>query len=144
MKKLLVAALVSLMAFTSSGASAQQIEHLYVSGPGGAFTTYTVPLIVITQGDTITYRNIDIAAHDVRATVFGPDRAWCMQFPFNFPSGKCPLFTSRLIGLSGTSPVYGIPDLVVPPSETAKTYEFFCSIHPNMKGTLVVVKRPLT
>ncbi|HEX9695108.1 MAG TPA: hypothetical protein VGB64_02195 [Actinomycetota bacterium] len=144
-RKLFVAAVVSLLAIASFAGSARADERLYVSGPGGGLgANYTVPALIIGQGDSVRYRNIDIAAHDVRSTSLGPDRPWCTQFPFDFTPGRCPLFTSKLIGLAGESLVYGIDELVVPQGETVATYPFVCSIHGWMEGTLIVVNPALT
>lgn len=145
MKRQIIAAAAAVLAVATFAAPARSaVHHVYVSGPGGAFANYTVPVLVVLEGDTAEYRNFDIAAHDVRSVRFGPDRAWCTQFPFSFPSGRCPLFTSRLISLTQTSRIHGVEDVDVPPGETVGTYDFFCTIHPAMFGKLVVVDPALT
>jgi plastocyanin len=107
-------------------------EIRYVSGPGGAFVNYTVPVIVMRVGDNVKYTNADVAPHDVVATTrIGPDTAWCAQA--HFPAGQCPLIWSPLVSLGGTADVYGTENLVA-----GDQVEFKCTLHPNMKGTLVV------
>ena len=44
-----------------------------------------------------------------------------------------PLFKSRLGGLGETVPVEGLDRV-----QSGKTYSFFCSLHPGMKGSLIV------
>jgi hypothetical protein len=76
--------------------------------------------------------NLDIASHDVRSDDPGPDtQPWCTQL--NFPAGRCPLFFTGLIGLGQTTPVLGLENL-----EPGRNYDFHCSLHSWMKGTLVV------
>jgi plastocyanin len=43
------------------------------------------------------------------------------------------LFSSPLVGLGQSAAVSGMDRV-----EAGKTYAFFCSIHPGMRGTLVV------
>lgn len=143
MRKPIIAALVALAAFASFGAPAYALDHVYVSGAGEGFgLNYKVPVLVVLEGDTATYVNTDIAAHNVRARVKGPDRPWCTTPPFNFSSGNCPLFSSALIGLGQTSPIHGLSDVVVPPGETTRSVPFYCTLHAWMQGTLIVVATP--
>lgn len=102
-----------------------------VAQPGSQFSGYTTPAMVVQQGSDLTFVNGDIASHDVVALEdYGPDTApWCGPFK----TGKCPLFWSRLIGLGATTDVLGM-DQVQP----GETYTFYCTLHPNMQGTLVV------
>ena len=44
-----------------------------------------------------------------------------------------PVFASRLGGLGEVVPVEGMDRV-----ESGKQYGFFCSLHPGMRGTLVV------
>ncbi|HEX9775183.1 MAG TPA: plastocyanin/azurin family copper-binding protein [Actinomycetota bacterium] len=128
------------LGLAGSSMPAQANDLVYASGPGSGVppgVTYTPPIIVIQEGDSLTYVNLDVAQHDVRSRVKGPDQAWCTQFPFNFASGKCPLFTTKLIGAAGQSPTFGIES--VPALGTEASYEFYCTIHAWMVGDLFVV-----
>lgn len=114
----------------SSPATAADLH--YVSGPGGTVVGYTLPVMVMRAGDTLTYTNADAAPHDVVATTRkGPDAAWCALA--QFPEGECPLIWTPLLSLGGRSVVYGTENLV--PGDQV---QFKCTIHANMKGTLVV------
>ena len=64
------------------------------------------------QGGSITYHNLDVAAHDV-LSVDG-------------------LFSTPLIGLGESTPVTGVEALA------PGSYEFYCSLHANMRGTINV------
>lgn len=104
----------------------------YVVGPGSAFTNYTVPRIVIEQGDTVTYHNADVMAHDVVSDVLGPDRPWCAVG--GFLPGECPLIWSPLIALGRETPVYGVEELA-----SGREVVYKCTIHPGMEGQLIVL-----
>jgi plastocyanin len=81
-------------------------------------TRYTSTSVTIDQGEPLTFRNLDISDHDVTATTRGSD-------------GKV-LFSTPLIGTAEESFVEGSQYL------TSGHYDFFCSIHANMQGTLHV------
>ena len=89
----------------------KQIE----AGPPDRFTTTD---ITMDQGEKLTFHNGDTVTHDVTATQNGPD-------------GK-PLFKSAETDGGKTSTVEGAQYL------TAGHYDFICSIHPNMKGSIHV------
>jgi plastocyanin len=122
---------VGLGAAASSSAPAVGAEVRYVSGPGSQFTNYTVPVLVIRKGDTVTYTNADIAPHDVVSDVKGPDRPWCAQAGFG--PGQCPLVWSPLIGIGVSTPVYGLESLTA-----GQQVAFHCTLHPGMNATLIV------
>ena len=79
---------------------------------------YVNSSVTIDQGDTVTFSNNDTVQHDVTARDKGAD-------------GK-PLFNSELTSTGETKPVKGTEYL------TAGDYQFVCSIHPQMVGTLHV------
>lgn len=114
-----------------------------VSGPGSTNSTYTTPVAVVQAGDALLYVNADIAPHDVVARTMGPNTApHCSEDgnPFvtgiqrRFPIGECPIFWTELITATMTTPVRGLENVA-----PLTTYEFYCSIHASMKGTLVSV-----
>jgi plastocyanin len=75
--------------------------------------------MIMPKGGPLSYTNLDAVQHDVVASDNGPD-------------GQ-PLFRTPLIGLGGSAPVTGVEKL-----EGGKSYGFFCSLHPNMRGTVNV------
>jgi plastocyanin len=83
-----------------------------VAGPGAVVTTYATPAVTIQQGQSLTFTNLDVAQHDVDAR-----------------DGS---FESPLVGLGASTPVNGVEALA------PGSYEFYCSLHPNMTGTLTV------
>jgi plastocyanin len=90
-----------------------------VSGPGAASTTYATPVVIAQRGAALTFANLDAAQHDVTAVE-------------KDSKGK-PVFGTPLIGLGQTAPVEGTDRLTA-----GQTYDFFCSIHPGMRGQLLV------
>ena len=105
------------------------------TGPGGFVAGFLPPVVVIEEGEGITYANVDVAPHDFVADGhFIPKKAarkvkWCS----GFDPGKCPLFWSPKIGAGETTEVEGLERLT-----SGDQYNFLCTVHPNMKGTLVV------
>ncbi len=83
------------------------------TGPGGASYGYLTPVMVTQVGGPVNYTNGDIVRHDVVAN-----------------DGT---FSSVLAGTGETVPVNGLENV-----ESGKTYGFYCSLHPGMKGQLVV------
>jgi hypothetical protein len=83
-----------------------------VAGPGAFATTYATPVMATVRGGDLQFLNLDIQEHDVTSTAG--------------------LFKSDLIGVGQTASVAGVTNL--PPG----TYGFYCSIHPGMRGTLLV------
>lgn len=90
--------------------------HAQISA--GPPNTYLTPDVTIDQGESVTFVNADAVEHDVLARDKGPD-------------GKA-LFRSELIGFAQSTTVEGTEYLVT------GSYAFFCSIHPQMEGTLNV------
>lgn len=90
-----------------------------VSGPEAQSTGYATPVVPVNAGNQVSYVNLDIVQHDVTSVDKGPD-------------GR-PLFQSKLIGLGESTTIPGTEKL-----ESGKQYAFYCSVHPGMKGTLVV------
>lgn len=102
-------------------AAAQAAEQT-VTAEGFVFTP---PAVVVAQGDTLMFQNRDSAPHNV---VSQARRA-------GGPSGR--MFMSATIRSTATDPnpiteVVGVD--VTPPGG----YAFYCTIHPQMNGVLVV------
>jgi plastocyanin len=107
-----VAAALAALALAAPVASAdQEIE----AGPG---TQYLTTSVTIDQGERLTFRNLDTTGHDVTARLPGID-------------GR-PLFRTPVIGTGASAFVDGSQYLVT------GSYDFYCSIHPFMTGTLKV------
>jgi plastocyanin len=98
------------------GAPAALADEQIVAAPP---SQYTNPNVTIDQGEPLTFRNTDLARHDVASTQPGAVRNR--------------LFSSDTIGNGETSFVEGSQYL------TTGTYGFFCTVHPDfMKGALTV------
>lgn len=87
-----------------------------VAGPGSASATYLTPAMIVNAANPkLTFLNLDLAQHDVDHR------------------GDPQLFSSPLIGAGQTTPV-----TFAGPLEPG-TYQFYCSIHPNMTGQLIAI-----
>lgn len=98
-----------------------------VAGPGALFTTFLTPVVVTTQGGSVTFSNYDVFPHDV---THHPAADGCTQ--------NClPRFSSGpAIGFGKSANVAGVADL------EPGTYSFWCDFHQSMPGKLVVVPSP--
>lgn len=89
------------------------------AGPLAQSTGYLTPQVPMVPNTTLSFGNADQMVHDVTSRARTSD-------------GK-PLFRSSYTSPGTTSTVAGAEAL--PPG----TYEFYCSLHPHMAGTLHVV-----
>ena len=102
------------------------------TGAIGTRGGYANVVAVADVAGTLTFQNLDITAHDVIAHDLGPtDNPWCARYVGHH---FCPLFASPLVGLGEQAVVEGTDQL-----QPGTTYEFFCSVHHWMTGTLVAV-----
>jgi plastocyanin len=90
-----------------------------IAGPGSTYTTYATPTMVMHQGGAVTFINADFQQHDVVADEENGEGV--------------PLFSTPVIGAGQYEPVDGAEKL-----EAGRSYGFYCSIHPGMRGTLTV------
>src|SRR3954465_10372811 len=114
MKKTLLIATAALGVFLAV-AAAWASDQTITATPPNQFANTSV---TIDQGDKVTFHNNDTVIHDVTARGKGSD-------------GK-PLFASETTSTGQSNPVKGVEYL------TSGRYDFPCSIHPNMTGTLHV------
>jgi plastocyanin len=114
-KLALIASGVAMIAMLGgSGVSNAGAGVPIVAGPLAFTAGYVTRTAVVLQGQVVKFTNLDLAVHDVRSY-----------------SG---LFSSSLVSLGKSTPVNGVSSLL--PGK----YGFFCSIHPNMQGNLIVRK----
>ena len=128
---LVVVASFSLLIGTAAPAHAT----VAAAGPAGFAAGFLTPVVVAPQGEGVTFANADIAPHNLIATdAFIPKKKakkvkWCSAYD----KGKCPLFWSETITAGQSTQVLGLER-----AKPGKQYGFYCSLHPNMRGTLVV------
>jgi plastocyanin len=108
-----------------------------VAGAQAQFYGYLTPAMVLSKGSgKVVYTNLDVVRHDVVQDVRTDGVAgkgkdpWCKRFG----KGKCPVFWAPLLGVGESAQVQGLKNTVA-----GKTYTFYCSLHPGMRGSLAVV-----
>jgi plastocyanin len=132
MRRLLVVPLALVVVLALGGPAAAAVV---ATGPGGFQAGYLPPVVVVAPGENLDYSNFDVASHSVvAADAYVPRKKakkvkWCS----GFDKGKCPLFWSPAIGVGETTSVLGLERV-----QSGTQYGFLCTLHPNMKGTLVV------
>lgn len=106
-----------------------------VTGPGGFVAGFLPPVVVVAPGEGITYANADVAPHNFIAqdSFMTKKQAKKAKWCSGYDKGKCPLFWSPTISLGNTTEVLGLENL-----KSGETHVFYCSLHPGMKGTLIV------
>jgi plastocyanin len=132
---LLAIAVVALVSSPLAATANAPTDTQVVSGPTAKYYGFLTPVVVIQKGGSITYTNVDLERHNVVQDVnadgaHGSAKAkWCGLFP----KGRCPIFYSALIGLGQSEPVQGLSAV-----KPGQVYTFYCTLHPGMKGHLVV------
>lgn len=85
--------------------------------------SYANPDVTIAPGEQLTFFNLDLTApHDVVSIAIGSDFR--------------PVFRSETVGFGTEVPVVGVEKL------PAGRYDYICSIHSNMDGTVTVAGSP--
>jgi outer membrane protein assembly factor BamB len=90
-----------------------------VAGPGATSTGYLTPVMATRVGGPLSFVNLDPVQHDVVSDERQPD-------------GRA-TFSSKVSGLGEVAPVQGMDKV-----KAGQTYGFYCSIHPGMRGQLLV------
>lgn len=133
-----LAVLVIVFAFPLTGGSPVGADTHVVArdAPGVGFQFVPAQLVVDVEG-TLMLTNTDLAGHDLVSVADGPeDNPWCDQYP----GRACPLFASTIVGLGGQAEVQGIDALpATDPSGAPVTYDYYCSVHPWMTGTITTL-----
>jgi polyvinyl alcohol dehydrogenase (cytochrome) len=108
-----------------------------VAGPQAQFSGYLTPAMVFSKASgKVVYTNLDVVRHDVVQDVRTDGVAskgkdpWCKRYA----KGRCPVFMAPLLGLGESADLQGLKNTVA-----GKTYTFYCSLHPGMRGSLAVV-----
>lgn len=117
------------------GVAAPASAAVAVTAPGGFALGFVPPVVVIAEGEGVTYANADVAPHNfIAEDTYVPAKQakktkWCSAYD----KGKCPLFWSPTITTGESTEVLGLEGV-----KSGEQYAFFCSVHPGMKGTLIV------
>lgn len=80
---------------------------------------YTPDEVTVARGEPLEFTNLDVMRHDVVALRKGPD-------------GK-PVFATQLIGTGVTVVLKGLDKLA------PGVYDYTCTLHPEMSGTVFLV-----
>lgn len=113
---------LALAAAAVSWLSVAPAAPAHAATPWPVFTlqnTFLPGDLSLSQGDTLTLTNLESSPHDIWADALGPDGA--------------PLFRSDTIyGAGQSAPVAGVSSL------EPGAYGFYCSVHTEMRGSIVV------
>ena len=132
-KRTLVAALGAALALAAATPAHAAVA---AAAPGGFVTGFATPVVAAAQGEAITFVNGDVAPHNFVADgVYlskkdAKKSRWCTAFT----AKTCPLFWSATVTAGEQADVEGVERL-----ESGTEYPFFCTVHPGMKGTLVIL-----
>lgn len=108
---------------------ARAAAHVAVAPVGASVVGFATPVVVAAKAAPLTFVNLDQIRHDFVATKrAGGSGPWCSRYP----AGACPVFWTDLIGGGTTAPVQGTANLT-----SGERYEFVCTVHGVMKGTLI-------
>lgn len=125
---LLLAAGALLLA--SPGAqAAPPVPSLAVAGPQAPIVGFATPTVLSVQGQALTFANGDTTGHDITSKATKPVK---VKYGKKYYTIQVPLFRSENIAAGGTGPVVGVEGL------KPGTYQFFCSLHTSMTGSLMV------
>lgn len=109
-------------------------EAVVVLGvPGSYQVGFATPQAVTVVGGPLALVNSDTQPHNVIALTArraNGSAAWCS----GYQAGKCPLFWSASVSAGEYTMVEGLADVV-----SGQSYQFYCSIHSRMIGTLTVL-----
>lgn len=121
----LAAAAVTAVALPSSAQPLPEGASQVVSGPQGSAMNYLTPQVLTTAGSVVSFTNLDQTTHDVtsRAT---------RTVIVKKKKKKIPLFSAPMTAGGQMSEIPGTASL------KPGTYDFYCSMHPGMTGTLTV------
>lgn len=118
-----VVALTFLTALAVSGsmspAKAAGVGTPGLAVPGSFAAGFATPQLVSQVGGMLLFVNLDIQPHDIT------------HLP---PDGRPRLFHSATIGAGQVAFVEGLENI-----QDGQTYQFFCTVHPTMKGTLTAI-----
>jgi plastocyanin len=81
------------------------------------------------MGQAVTLTNADVTSHDIVSKASRPVR---VRYGKRYYTVRVPLFRSELAPSGAQKDVKGVASL------KPGSYEFFCSLHTAMKGTLIV------
>ena len=113
-----IAALACSFVIATAATPSHAVVNTVVAGPAAFQLNYATDTVIVVSGQDATFVNLDIDEHDVVAS--------------KRVSGQ-PVFKSEIIGTGETAPIVGVSGLA--PDD----YEFKCTLHGNMLGTLTVV-----
>lgn len=114
--------------------AAPPVPAVALTGPQAPTVGFATPSVISLQGQALTLANGDTTGHDITSKATKPVR---VKFGKKYYTIQVPLFRSESIPAGGTGPVMGVEGL------KPGSYQFFCSLHTSMTGTLMVQASPV-
>ena len=125
----LVLAAGALLLASPGAQAAPPVPSLAVAGPQAPIVGFATPTVISLQGQALTFANGDTTGHDITSKLTKPVK---VKFGKKYYVTQVPIFRSENVAAGGTGPVVGVEGL------KPGTYQFFCSLHTSMTGTLMV------
>lgn len=111
----------SVLVALASAVPSHAAANTAVAAPGSFVAGYATPRLVIQRSLQATFVNLDVEPHDIRSVENKPGQP------------TKPLWSSAVIEAGETSVINGLA------GATVRDYEFYCSVHTNMRGVATIV-----
>lgn len=113
----------------SSQAAPPPTPALAVTGPQAATVGFPPVPVLVVAGQSLTLANGDVTGHDITSKLTRPVKK---RFGKKVYTLQEPLFRSESVPSGGQGDVKGVAGL------KPGTYQFYCSLHTSMSGTMMV------
>ena len=119
----------ALLVAASGAQAAPPVPSLAVAGPQAPTVGFATQTVVMVTGQGLTFANGDTTGHDITSKLTKPMK---LKFGKKYYTIQVPLFRSESLSAGATGPVVGVESL------KPGTYQFYCSLHTSMTGSLIV------
>jgi plastocyanin len=119
----------ALLVAATGAQAAPPVPSVAIAGPQAPTVGFTTQTVLTVTGQALTFANADTTGHDITSKLTKPKK---LKFGKKYYTIQVPLFRSESVPAGSTGPVVGVENL------KPGTYQFFCSLHTSMTGSLIV------